>query len=85
VATLDDYANVHSAFDGDLANLYGKASETTVAVVRAIEDMGGAKDLSVKVTLRELAKRLGIVSLNPQETGEQREQGDKAPGERTRI
>jgi hypothetical protein len=148
VATLDDYANVHSAFDGDLANLYGKASETTVAVVRAIEDMGGAKDLSVKVTLRELAKRLGIVSLksagvrlmaavdhgaveqddsrsgpggarffkvvkttkeveaepdqgvlppvgeisrfifdraHPQETGEQREQGDKAPGERTRI
>ena len=148
LATLDDYANVHSAFDGDLANLYGKASEKTVAVVRAIEDMGGAEDLSVKVTLRELAKRLGIVSLktagvrlmaavdhgaveqddshtgpggarffkvvktakeiegepsqgmlppvgeisrfisartHPQETGEQREQGDRAPGERARI
>ena len=63
VATLDDYANVHSAFDRDLANLYGKASEKIVAVVRVIEDMGGAEDLSVKVTLRELAKRLGIVSL----------------------
>ena len=61
VATLDDYANVHAAFDGDLANLYGKASEKIVAVVRAIEDMGGAEDLSIKVTLRELAKRLGIV------------------------
>jgi hypothetical protein len=148
LATLDDYANVHSAFDGDLANLYGKVSEKTVAVVRAIEHMGGAEDLSVKVTLRELAKRLGIVSLktagarliaavdhgaveqddsrtgpggarffkvvktakdieaepsqgmlppvgeisrfisarsHPQETGEQREQGDRAPGERARI
>ena len=148
VATLDDYANVHAAFDGDLANLYGKASEKIVAVVRVIEDMGGAEDLSVKVTLRELAKRLGIVSLKtagvrlmaavdhgavehddsrtgaggarfftvaktakeieaepsqgvlppvgeisriifartyPQETGEQREQGDRPPGERTRI
>ena len=148
LATLDDYANVHSAFDDDLANLYGKASEKTVAVVRAIEDMGGAEDLSVKVTLRELAKRLGIVSLktagvrlmaavdhgaveqddsrtgpggarffkvvktakeiegepsqgmlppvgeisrfisaptHPQETGEQREQGDRAPGEGARI
>jgi hypothetical protein len=148
LATLDDYANVHSAFDGDLANLYGKVSEKTVAVVRAIEHMGGAEDLSVKVTLRELAKRLGIVSLktagirliaaadhgaveqddsrtgpggarffkvvkaakdieaepsqgmlppvgeisrfisartHPQETGEQREQGDKAQGERARI
>ena len=63
LATLDDYADVHSAFDGDLANLYGKVSEKTVAVVRAIEHMGGAEDLSVKVTLRELAKRLGIVSL----------------------
>jgi Toprim domain len=148
LATLDDYANVHSAFDGDLANLYGKVSEKTVAVVRAIEHMGGAEDLSVKVTLRELAKRLGIVSLktagirliaaadhgaveqddsrtgpggarffkvvktakdieaepsqgmlppvgeisrfisartHPQETGEQREQGDRAQGERARI
>ena len=148
VATLDDYANVHAAFDGDLANLYGKASEKIVAVVRAIEDMGGAEDRSVKVTLRELAKRLGIVSLktagarlmaavdhgaveqddslsgpggarffsvvktakdieakpgqgvlppvgeisriifartHPQETREQREQGDKAPSETTRI
>jgi hypothetical protein len=148
LATLDDYANVRSAFDGDLANLYGKASEKTVAVVRAIEDMGGVDDLSVKVTLRELAKRLGIVSLktagvrlmeavdhgaieqddsragpggarffkvvktaeeieaepgrgvlppvgeisrfisaptHPQETGEQREQRDRAPGERARI
>ena len=148
VATLDDYANVHTAFDGDLANLYGKASEKIVAVVKAIEDMGGAEDRSVKVTLRELAKRLGIVSLktagarlmaavdhgaveqddslsgpggarffsvvktakdieakpgqgvlppvgeisriifartHPQETREQREQGDKAPGETTRI
>jgi hypothetical protein len=148
VATLDDYANVHAAFDGDLAHLYGKASERTVAVVRAIEDMGGAEDLPVKVTLRELAKRLRIVSLktagarlmaavdhgavvqndnlsgpggarfftvvktaknieaepghgvlppvgeisriifartHPQDTGEQREQGDRASTERTRI
>jgi hypothetical protein len=148
VATLDDYANVYAAFDGDLANLYGKASEKIVAVVRAVEDMGGAEDLSVKVTLRELAKRLRIVSLktagarlmaaadhgaveqddslsgpggarffkvvktakeieaepsegvlppvgeisriifsrtHPQETVEQREQGERVPGERTRI
>jgi hypothetical protein len=117
-------------------------------VVKAIEDMGGAEDLPVKVTLRELAKRLGIVSsktagarlmaavdhgavvqddklsgpggarfftvvktakeieaepgqgvcrrwpeisriilarAHPQETGEQREQGNTASGERTRI
>jgi hypothetical protein len=148
IATLDDYANVHAAFDGDMANLYGKASEKIVAAVRAITDMGGAEDLSVKVTLRELAKRLGIVSpktagirlmaavdhgaveqddshtgpggarffkvvktveeieaepskgvlppveeisriifarTHPPETREQREQGDRAPGERTRI
>jgi hypothetical protein len=148
VATLDDYANARAAFDGDLANLYGKAGEKIVAVVRAITDMGGAEDLPVKVTLRELAKRLGIVSpktagirlmaavdhgaveqddvhtgpggarffkvvktaeeieaepskgvlppveeiskiifarTHPPETGEQREQGNRAPGERTRI
>jgi hypothetical protein len=65
VATLDDYRAVHEAFDADLGNVHGsRVSEKTLAVVRVVEELGGADaDLSVKVTLRALATKLGIVSL----------------------
>jgi hypothetical protein len=63
VASIDDYRHVYEAFGADLANIHGHVSEKTIAVVKAVEEIGGAdSDLSVKVTLRDLAKRLRIVS-----------------------
>jgi hypothetical protein len=63
VATIDDYANAHGAFDGGLAVVYGEASEKVIATVEAIEAMqGGLAGLPVKVTLRDLAKRLRVAS-----------------------
>jgi hypothetical protein len=63
VATLDDYQNAYDAFDAGLAATHGGADENVIAVVEAIEDIAGDSELSVKVTLRELAKRLRIGSL----------------------
>jgi hypothetical protein len=63
VATLDDYKNAYDAFDLGLAATHGGASEKVIAVVAAIEEMSGDADLPVKVTLRELAKKLRIVNL----------------------
>jgi hypothetical protein len=63
VATLDDYENAYNAFDLGLAATHGGASEKVIAVVAAIEEMSGDADLPVKVTLRELAKKLRIVNL----------------------
>jgi hypothetical protein len=63
VATLDDYRHAYDAFDLGLAATHGGASEKVIAVVAAIEEMCGDADLPVKVTLRELAKKLRIVNL----------------------
>jgi hypothetical protein len=69
VATLDDYQHAYEAFDEGLASAHGGASEKVIAVVKAIEAMqgptdeiGDLPDLSVKVTLRELAKKLRVAS-----------------------
>jgi hypothetical protein len=61
VATLDDYANAHAAFDEGLASLYKvKTPETVVAVVKAVEAMGASEGVGVKVTVQALMDRLGI-------------------------
>ena len=64
VATLDDYRHAHEAFDEGLATVHGKASEKVTAVVTAIEAMQieDLPDLPVKMTMRELAKRLRVAS-----------------------
>lgn len=63
IATLDDYANAHAAFDEGLAVVHGKAGEKVIAVVEAVAGIAGnAPDLPVKVTLRELAKRLRVAA-----------------------
>ena len=61
IATLDDYQHAHEAFDPGLASLYKIASPvTTIAVVRAIEEMGATSEKSVKVTVTALMEKLGI-------------------------
>ena len=61
IATLDDYQHAHEAFDPGLASLYKTASPvTTIAVVRAIEEMGATSTKSVKVTVTALMEKLGI-------------------------
>jgi hypothetical protein len=62
VATLDDYAAAHAAFDDGLAGVHGKASDKVIAVVAAIDAMREGADLPVKVTLRDLAIRLRVAS-----------------------
>jgi hypothetical protein len=61
VATIDDYRNAHEAFDPGLASLYKIASPlTTIAVVRAIEEMGATTSTAVKLTVTTLMDKLGI-------------------------
>jgi hypothetical protein len=61
VATIDDYRNAHEAFDPGLASLYKIASPlTTIAVVRAIEEMGATTGTAVKLTVTTLMEKLGI-------------------------
>ena len=61
IATLDDYRHAHEAFDSGLASLYKTAlSTTTIAVVRAIEEMGANSAQPVKVTVTSLMEKLGI-------------------------
>jgi hypothetical protein len=62
IATLDDYRHAYEAFGEGLATVHGKASEKVIAVVEAIEELGGSVDLPVKVTVRELAKKLRVAS-----------------------
>lgn len=64
VATLDDYSNAHSAFDEGLAAAHGYVDAKVIAVVEIIESMQveGLPDIAVKVTTRELAKRLRVAS-----------------------
>jgi hypothetical protein len=63
IATLDDYQHAHEAFDSGLASLYKKVvPATTIAVVRAIEEMGATTSESVKVTVSLLQDKLGISS-----------------------
>ena len=52
VATLDDYAHAHDAFDAGLATLYQtKIPETALAVVKAAEALGATKEKGVKITV----------------------------------
>jgi hypothetical protein len=61
VATIDDYRSAHEAFDPGLASLYKIVSPlTTIAVVRAIEEMGATTSKAVKVTVTTLMEKLGI-------------------------
>jgi hypothetical protein len=61
VATIDDYRNAHEAFDPGLASLYKIVSPlTTIAVVRAIEEMGATTDRAVKITVTAIMEKLGI-------------------------
>jgi hypothetical protein len=70
VAELADYEHAHEAFDTGLSSAYGmaRASDNVIATVEAIEKMmaeGGDDDLhpgSIKVTAKELAKRLRVAS-----------------------
>jgi hypothetical protein len=73
VATIDDYRHALEAFDEGLATAHGHMSENVIAVVEAVEQMrdeAPESDLdpdpesrSVKVTVRDLANRLRIGSL----------------------
>jgi hypothetical protein len=61
VATIGDYEHAHEAFDPGLASLYKIVSPlTTIAVVRAIEEMGATASKAVKVTVTTLMEKLGI-------------------------
>jgi hypothetical protein len=67
VAEIDDYRHAYDAFGEGLGTVHGKADDKLVATVAAIEamrnehhDLQGGK---VKVTLRELAKRLRVGSI----------------------
>jgi hypothetical protein len=61
VATLDDYWHAHEAFDAGLASLYKTLSPlTTIAVVRAIEDIGATTSKAVKITVSALMEKIGI-------------------------
>jgi hypothetical protein len=64
VATLDDYAVAHSAFDAGVSALYGlKPTVALVAVVQAIEDMGATKGGdAIKVTVSSLRAAIGVNS-----------------------
>jgi hypothetical protein len=62
VATIDDYRHAYEAFGEGLAAVYGKADQNVVATIKAVEDIIGDADLPVKVTLRDLAKRLRVAS-----------------------
>jgi hypothetical protein len=67
IATLDDYRHAHEAFDKGLAAVHdagdSQINEIVIAVVEAVEEMMGDGDLkSVKVTARELAKKLRVGS-----------------------
>ena len=63
IATLDDYRHAHEAFDEGLASLYKiKTPATSLAVVRAIEDMGATETTGVTVTVSKMMSSLGISS-----------------------
>jgi putative DNA primase/helicase len=69
IADIADYRHAYEAFDPGLASVHGEVSEKVIAVVEAIEEMQNENqdDLhpdSVKVTLRELAKRLRVASIS---------------------
>jgi hypothetical protein len=63
VATIDDYRHAYEAFDEGVSSLYGvKTRREVVAVVKAVEDIGGSLGESVKVTVAALRDNLGINS-----------------------
>ena len=63
VATIDDYRHAYEAFDEGVSSLYGvKTRKEIIAVVKAIEEMGGRLGESVKVTVAALREQLGINS-----------------------
>jgi hypothetical protein len=63
IATVDDYRHAYEAFDEGVSSLYGvKTRREVVAVVKAVEHIGGSLDESVKVTVAALRDKLGINS-----------------------
>jgi hypothetical protein len=63
VATVDDYRHAHEAFDEGVSSLYGvKTRKEIIAVVKAVEELGGKLGESLKVTVAALRQRLGINS-----------------------
>jgi hypothetical protein len=63
IATIDDYRHAHEAFDEGVSSLYGvKTRKEIVAVVKAIEEMGGRIGESLKITVASLRQKLGINS-----------------------
>jgi hypothetical protein len=63
IATLDDYRLAHDVIDPSSADAHHIViSETTLAVVEAIEKLGASKTEPVKVTVRVLRDKLGISS-----------------------
>ena len=65
VATIDDYRHAHEAFDEGLARLYKtKTPETSLAVVKAVEEMAVGAGIGVKVTVSSLMLKLGIRALS---------------------
>jgi hypothetical protein len=63
VAIIDDYRHAYDAFNEGVSSLYGmKTRKEIIAVVRAIEEMGGKIDESLKVTVAALRQQLGINS-----------------------
>jgi hypothetical protein len=63
VATIDDYRHAHEAFDEGVSSLYGvKTRKEIIAVVKAVEELGGKLGESLKVTVAALRQRLGINS-----------------------
>jgi hypothetical protein len=69
ISTIDDYRHVYSAFGEGLAVVHGKADDKLIATVTAIEAIAvaqkskGGDSSIIKVTLRDLAKRLRVGSL----------------------
>jgi hypothetical protein len=64
IAVLDDYKHGRNAVDEGLANLYKlEVPATTIAVVRAIENMGATYEKFVKVSSRHLRDALGITGI----------------------
>jgi Bifunctional DNA primase/polymerase, N-terminal len=63
IATIDDYRHAHRAFDEGVSSLYGvKTRKEIIAVVKAVEEMGGKIGESLKVTVAALRQKLGINS-----------------------
>ena len=63
VATVDDYRHAYDAFNEGLATVHGQADEKVIATIQVMEEMPRhGTNTFIKVTLRDLAKRLRVGS-----------------------